>query len=177
MSLMEEKAENSEPKSLIINDLELKPYQYEEFLYPNGSIRIKARIMLSESQYNDIGKFQKYVRVIRQDIDDKPREMKLSETAWSKQGGKIKEQIMLVDEKEKDEIGLVDPLLKNLEILLAEQSLLIEELSTMLVSEGILSQEKIKEFKMKITEERVRNKRRDLRCSLRDLDEFESLEK
>lgn len=165
------------PESLILNDLELKPYQYKEFLGADKSLMIDARIVLTEDQYAEIGRFKKYVMVVRKNIDEKPREMNFFEAAWSREGDEIKEQITLFDRKEREKISPFGPWLKNLKILAIKQSLIIEDLSNILVSKGIIDEEKIKEIVTNITEERIRDKDRELNRLPRDLDEFKSLER
>jgi hypothetical protein len=64
----------SRPESLILNGLNLKPYQYKESLSFDKSLTIQARIVLSEAEYAEIGRFDTYVKVVRQGLDNKPRE-------------------------------------------------------------------------------------------------------
>jgi hypothetical protein len=165
----------SKPKILIVDNLELEPYQYTESLGFDKSLTINARVVLSEVEYAEIGKIQGYAKVTRQGIDNEPREMELAEIAWSKEGDRIKEEVMLEDKTENERIGAGD-FFRNFAVLVTKQSLLIDELLNVLESEGILKDEKIKEIKTSITEERIWNKRRELNHSARDLDEFESLE-
>jgi hypothetical protein len=166
------------PTSLILDNLELKPYQYIERMNFDDTLSIRARVILSDAQYSDLGKIHGSVKVIRRGIDDKPREMELQEIAWSKRNGELKEEIWLSDKKETKStppIGWVG----NLAFVVAEHDLILEELLNTLVSEGVTSEGKIKEIGDKITRERNWTKRREfnrLRLGT-DLDEFLSVEK
>lgn len=80
------------PESLILGDLELKPYQYKEWLDLDDYLTIAARILLSEDQYVALGKLKNPIKVIRHGIDEEPRKMDLVETAWSKDNGKSKKK-------------------------------------------------------------------------------------
>ena len=79
----DENEEYTRPKSLILDDLELIPSQYEESRDLDDRLTIRARVVLSKEQYLRLGKLLGIVKVVRHDIDIEPRKMKLSEIAWS----------------------------------------------------------------------------------------------
>lgn len=164
------------PTSLILNNLELTPYQYKEQVNSNGALTIKARINLSEEEYSDLGELREIIKVVRRGIDEEPREMELREIAWSEIKNKIKEEIWLFDKEEDKKslpwMGYIGYSLK----VVAEQSLVIDGLLDALVSEGILKEEKVKEIKAKNTKDSNWRKRREFYRSPIDLDEYKSLE-
>lgn len=157
---------------MVLDNLELRPYQYEEDLDYDKSLRITARILLSEEQYSELGKLPRIVKVIRKGIDNDQREMELIEFAWSKSNNEIKEKIGLYDKKEKRRLPMA-VWSNNLMKLVAEQHLMIEGLLTILASDGVLEEGKINEIKKNITEERIWEKRRELNHLNADLDEYE----
>ena len=157
-----------------MGDLELKPYQYREDVGWNDSLTIAARIVLTEAQCVELGKLYDVIRVVRSGIDPEPREMILREIAWYKDNGEIKEEIWLFEKEEKEDLPNIS--INNLERLVAGQSLIIDELLNILVSNNILEGKKVNELKAKITDDSVWEKRRELNRISVDLDEFKSLE-
>lgn len=160
------------PASLILNDLELKPYQYHENISYDGTLTITARVILTEPQYVALGTMLDSINVVRVGVDERPRKMRLNEVAWYKKNQEIKEEIQLFDKE--DEIKLPSiPWLNGLSELAAKQSLIIDELLNLLVSKGVIDDTGLMGIQSKITDEHVWNKRREFnRISRRDLDEY-----
>lgn len=169
-------ASHLKPTSLVLNDLELVPYQYREYLDSNDSLAIVARVILSEELYSNLGKLPEYVQVIRRGIDEKPREMELIETHWSKAGDEIKEQIRLYDKEEVPELPVLGWVFGEATEV-AIQSLILNGLVDILISNGVLEKEKLDEMKAKITEQKIWDKKREFNRLKIDLDRFASIER
>ena len=160
------------PPSLMLNSLELVPYQYHENIGYDGSLTITARVTLEEPQYAALGSMLDSINVVRVGVDETPRKMRLNEVAWYKKNQEIKEEIQLFDEE--DEIKLPPiPWLNGLSELVAKQSLIIDKLLNLLISKDIIDVDDVKDIQLNITDENVWNKRREFnRISRRDLDEY-----
>jgi hypothetical protein len=161
------------PASLMLNDLELNPYQYHDEVNHRGSLRINARVILSESQYATLGKMTKVIDVVRVGIDEQPRKMLLDEVAWHKSDQQIKEEIRLHDYESKNELPLI-PWLGGMAELVAKQSLIIDNLLGLLVLKGIIADENVNEIYSTITDECIRERKREYnRIDRKDLDEYD----
>lgn len=172
--IMTKAKEQAMPTSLILNDLELKPYLYKDNQDFNGRLKIDARLILSTEEYSKIGKLPEIVKVTRFGIDETPIAMELTENAWSRLGDKIKEDISL-EEYNKDEIyrSLWAVPLRNSRKLLIEQSIIIDKLLIALVSNGLIDETKMQEIKTGISRERVLEVERSFNYSEADIDRFE----
>jgi hypothetical protein len=172
--IMTKAKERAMPTSLILNDLELKPYLYKEDQDFNGRLRIDARLILSTEEYSKIGKLPEIVKVTRFGIDETPIAMELTENAWSRLGDKIKDDISL-EEYNEDEIdrSLWAVNLRNSRKLLIEQSIIIDKLLITLVSNGLIDEIKMQEIKTGISREKVLEVERGFNYSEADIDRFE----
>jgi hypothetical protein len=168
---MIDKESDNEPTSLKLDDLELRPYQYKQTLYSNKRLQIYARFILSKEEYSKIGELPRVIKVIRNGIDVVPKEMKLTEMAWSEYADKIKEEIHFSEMEPGNKLPLVS--LSNLFSLATEQSILIDELLNMLVSNGVIENETVNKMKAKIDDKTVGEKRREFSRLKTDLDEFD----
>lgn len=167
----DENEESTTPDRLILDGLELMPYQYIEEYDRDDRLIIRARFTLSKEQYSHLGGLPNVVTVIRRGIDEEPRKMELSEIAWSERGNEIKEQIFLCD---KDEDNYPNPLLllENAVSLTVKQSIIIDELLNALVSNSVISGEQAHEIKANATNERILEGERELNRIKDDLDEY-----
>lgn len=137
--------EIEEPKldKLVLDGLELTPNQYEEKFDFNNKFWAKARVLLSDIEFGKIKELmeKESITVIRQGINEKPRQMGLSLRGWSKDEKGVKCQFSLHDHSnEKLEFTIVGPLwgLANLAI---KQKQIIDHLSNLLIQKGILKKE------------------------------------
>jgi hypothetical protein len=160
------------PSTIEIDSLVLIPMKYGEDTDLDGCLSINARFCLSEAQYADVGKLPDVVKVVRRgnDIDETPREMDLTEIAWSKRDNGIHEQILLRD---KDNILSNFTCLDNSVALVVKQGMIIDELIKMLVSAKIISQRQIDGLMAEITDEKVKERMRDLNQLKNDLNDYE----
>lgn len=160
------------PSTIEINDLVLIPMKYREDTDLDGRLSINARFCLSEEQYADVGKLPGVVKVVRRgrDVDETPREMNLTELAWSKRGNEISEEISFCD---KDNILSSFTNLDNSVELVVKQSVIMDELLKLLVSANVLSQSQINDMLTKITDEKLTGKERELNQLKNDLSEYD----
>lgn len=80
-----EEMEEIKLEKLIIDDLELIPYMYEERFSFSDSLSAKVRARLSETQLRKIKELdESSFAVIRQGINQNPRQMQLILNGWSK---------------------------------------------------------------------------------------------
>jgi hypothetical protein len=139
------------------------------------SLSIRARVVLSEAQYSDIGELPDIVKVIRHGIDETPRDMELYEIAWSNCDNEIKEELLLLDKETKNSLPR-QCYVGNSERELARQNLIINDLLDMLIAKDVLKGEQVEELKARsIGKGRWRRIREFYRLSI-DLDEYKSLE-
>lgn len=169
--LERDEMEDTKPMSLEINNLELIPHRYKEDSDLDGYLTIHARVVLSKKQYTDLGKLPSTVNVIRHGIDDEPRVMELDEIAWSRQGDEINEEICLRDRGD-NEVSLFVSLDNSIS-LVVKQSIIIDELLNMLVSNHIIDKTQMNEIMAKVTDERIVEKQRELNELKDDLSEYD----
>lgn len=160
------------PNRIILNDLELEPYQYTEDIDDNNRLTISTRVYLTDEQYTKMGLFSGIVKVIRSGIDRESREMTLVEVAWSKKDDLIKEQIELFDTVEESRQLWADWEYNKLEFSV-EQHLMIKEMLAGLISKGIFNEVEVKQMKNKITKGAIWNTKRELNRTEADLDDYE----
>lgn len=164
----------TKPTSLLLEDLELEPYQYREDTGYDESLTITVRVVLSEAQYAMLGTFPPFIKVVRGGIDEEPREMEIVEIAWSKSGNEIKEEICLYDKSETPSIPIMGWQF-NLARLAARQSIILDGLINHLTTRKIIDEEAIHEIKSNISEGQIWEKQRELN-HVKDLDIFKSIE-
>jgi hypothetical protein len=157
------------PSAIEINDIVLIPLKYREDINLDECLSINIRVCLSEEQYANLGKLSNVVKVARRGIDDTPREMDLTELAWSKRGNEISEEILLRD-KDNELSSFTN--LDNSVALVVKQSMIIDELLKLLVSTNVLSQGQITDLMATITDENIKAKERELNRLENDLSEY-----
>ena len=159
-----EEIEDLHIDSLIIDKLTFHPYSYnEEFV--RDALIIEAKVRLSELQFAEIKKLidkNDYFKVVRQGINDEPREMKFGLPLWSKHKDTIKYKIILSEKKyfetqKKILFNNFFQRISNMSFLLAKQDGILKELLTILSSKKVLTNEEITEIKEKAsTQSRIR---------------------
>ena len=170
-----EEMEELEVTSLIVGGLDLQPYSYAERFDENALI-IEAKVMLSESQYSDLKGIMKnmpYFPVVRQGINEEPREMRFGLTRWSEHKEGIKHELLLID-KSYDDIkkgykGLFDPEMSRMQDLIAEDAEILRELISTLTNKDTLSIEEGDHIQTRALE-RVWDRKRDF-YRMKDIDE------
>jgi hypothetical protein len=103
--------ERLEVEELIINDLSLRPYAYEESSNKAG-LEIVARVKLSRAETDQLRQLQlgeSPVAVVRRGISDSPRVMTFGRVLWSGSDEGFKLNVVLFDESRVQYSTLGDP--------------------------------------------------------------------
>lgn len=152
VDLME--VEDLDAQKLIIEDIELTVYEYAEE-YKHDSLRIDAKAKVSYEKLDklrEIKKSKDYFEVVRKGISEEKKEMRFGTIVWSKHDDYTKQDLVLV-EKSYDEGDNFTPLyypeLRNVMDQLAFEITFIEEISDLLVSKDIISEDKLDEIREK----------------------------
>lgn len=170
-----EEMEELEVTSLKVGGLDLHPYSYEE-KFDEDALIIEAKVVLSKSQYSDLKEIMKktrYFPVIRQGINEEPREMRFGVTRWSEHEQGVKHELLLID-KSYDDIkkgfkGLFDPEMSRMQDVIAEDAEILKELISTLTNKGLLSIEEGDHIRARALE-RVWDRKRDF-YRMKDIDE------
>ena len=149
-------AEELNLESLVIDGLELHPYEYRESF--DTELMVIARVILTEEQVRFVRERQKagaQFPVVRRGIDSKPRTMRFGQLLWSKHEEGTKYRLVLVDitaEKESDEgengrrhLSFIDDI-GQLRRALSFHIAFIRELRHTLVSKGVFSDQELEEL-------------------------------
>ena len=172
-----EEIEDLHIDNLIIDKLTFHPYSYKEEFVRDALI-IDAKVRLSELQFVEIKKLiekKDYFKVVRQGINDEPREMKFGLPLWSKHKDTIKYKIILSEKKyfETQKKILFNDFfqkISNMGFLLAKQDGILKELLNILSSKKVLTNEEITKIKEKASNQ-TRSREIDF-YQVKDIDEF-----
>jgi hypothetical protein len=74
---------------LMIDSVELEPYDYAEEVAEDGTVRLAARALISEPDLEALSRIDGPVEVVRGGISDSPREMRLSGYIWSERADSL----------------------------------------------------------------------------------------
>jgi len=173
-----EEVEKLEIKSLIIRDLEIFPYQYNEtYDERKDSIIIEAKVKLTENEAAEILNTENdkiYFTVLRNGISEDKLGMRFGTVIWSKIEENIKLNLIIV-EKKYDEDGektsqLFEPEISNIMSILSYTKNLNNELLELLISKKLVSVEEIDAIKKKAND----NKKKTMRdfFEVKDIDDF-----
>jgi hypothetical protein len=153
---------------LIINDIELIPYEYKETL-SDDAIIIYAKVAVSKEIAEHFELVQddedKYFSVIREGINENPIRMRFGMNIWSEhESDVLKYRLVLVEEKydtteESKSRSLNYPVLENIQSMTLQHKTYIDLLSDLFIEKGLLSREEIEEIKEKAAAERYKNSR------------------
>jgi hypothetical protein len=157
--------ENVKIDKLLIEDIELTPYEYEETL-SDGAIIIHAKIKVTKDIADCIEGFNenegKYFTVIRVGINENPIKMRFGVNIWSEhEEGFVKYRLVIVEDKYDNEDDVRRPLnypvTQNIQSMTLYHKSYIELLADLLVDNGLLSKEEIERLKEKAREEKNKN--------------------
>ena len=144
-SIKLEEMEELKVRTLTVGGLDLHPYSYEE-KFDEDALIIEAKVLLSKSQYSDLKEIIKkphYFPVIRQGINEEPREMRFGITRWSEHEQGVKHELLLIDKSYDDPKkgfkGLFDPEMSRMQDVIAEDAEILRELISTLTNKGLLS--------------------------------------
>jgi len=152
-----EEVEKLEIKSLIIRDLEIFPYEYnEEYDKERDALIIYARVKLTEIEAEKIINTESdeiYFTVLRNGISKDKREMRFGKVIWSKSEENVKLNLVIVDKKYDNEdvyrLKILEPEVNNIMSMLSYTKNLNNELLELLISKNLASVEEIDAIKEK----------------------------
>ncbi|MQA90208.1 MAG: hypothetical protein GEU90_08235 [Gemmatimonas sp.] len=134
-------------EALLIDSMELHPYEYREELLDEG-LTIWAKLVGNPA---DVTRINRLIRtrqsfpVIRRGIQETPREMRLGVAEWSEYEGRIKYRLVLVDreitEGMRAELGHIQE--RNDRAAFAYYANLIDRLAESLVEHGAISRSEL----------------------------------
>jgi hypothetical protein len=132
-------------ENLVIADLQLTPYTYSEEFSSDGVLAIEARVSVTEAQEKRIRELEApkiYFPVIRQGINNEPREMRFGKLFWSQHGSTYKMDLFLVDkaadDNERPDLSRIE--FNNLSYLTAEHGLQTSKLVELLLAKKVITE-------------------------------------
>lgn len=172
-----EEVEELEIESLILGDLELAPYFYEEeYIQERDALIITAKIKISEKEMQELDSLHEenlYFDVIRKGISDEKLKMRFGQGIWSEADGTIKQELILIEEKYDEHSSRMDSphesTLSNMREILAQTKSQNDQLMKLLVAKELVSQDEIDTIQ-KESEKHLRTTMRDF-YRVKDLDE------
>lgn len=149
-----EEIERLNIKNLIIGDVNISPYTYNE-QFINNALSIEAKANLTESQFEKIKKMNEKggsYEVIRRGISEKIYKMKLGRPLWSKDSNNvIKYGFCLTEEKYffniKDPFAESFVRVDNISYLLAKQEVVLSNLLSTLAKKSFITKEELYNIK------------------------------
>ena len=171
-SLELEEIEEIKLNKLILDDLELTPYQYKEDFDCDESLSAEVRVLLSEAQFKKVKELRDRdsFTVIRIGINEIPRQMCIMPSAWSRDEKGIKYQFSLYDQKDDNTLSIYTTAWRVVDLVI-KQDQIIEQLANLLIQKGVLKKEEYEGIKAAIPKRNL-----DIELELRqekDLDEWE----
>ena len=171
-SLELEEMEEIKLNKLILDDLELIPYQYREDFDYDERLSAEVRVRLSEVQFKKVKELRERdsFTVIRVGINETPRQMCIMPSAWSRDEKGVKYQFALYDQKDINDINPYRIIWRAVDLVI-EQDQLLEQLANLLIQKGVLEKEEYEGIKTGIPKRNW-----DIELELykeKDLDEWE----
>jgi len=131
-------------KSLLLDTMELHPYEYREEVIEEG-LTIWAKMVGSHS---DVTRLNRLIRtrssfpVIRRGIQDEAREMRLGVAEWSEYEDRIKYRLVLVDQdiEQRVRVEMVRIREQNSQAALGYYANMVDRLAELLVERAVLDQ-------------------------------------
>jgi len=132
-------AEQIKVDALLLGDIEVIPTRYEERFDDAGTLTINARVRLSAEELQKIKALPLYFPVLRKGLNPTPLEMRFGRGAWSEHDGFTKASLTLIDRKHDTpaRVGMLEPLISNIEVMLAVANEKIKILTEALEAKGI----------------------------------------
>jgi hypothetical protein len=150
-SLIVREAEELSLEVLLLDGLELYPYEYREEVVGDG-LAVWAKLVGTE---DDVLRLRRLVSdrsvfpVIRRGISDTPREMRVGVAEWSHFEDRVKYRIALVDAHLRDSVAgeIVQMEEENNRSAFAFYANLVEQLTGRLIEKGLLGEEEVAELR------------------------------
>jgi hypothetical protein len=160
-------------KTLQLGDLTVMPYEYVESFDGDGAMTIDARVKLDADQLARLRSLPLYFDVVRNGINQTPREMRLGRVLWSQHEGYAKHDIYLIDrsyDAGKKVSGLTAPEMGNIADQVAESRGQLETLLDILKDKNLLDDGAITLIRQGASERRAAHRADVTRVN--DLDEW-----
>jgi hypothetical protein len=147
-TLILREAEELSLRALLLDELELHPYEYREEAVGTG-LKVRAKLVGTEEdvlRLRQIVAEREAVEVVRLGIQDEPRRMRLSVEEWSEFEDRVKYRIALIDaglESTTDE-GSYGVESESSRAALAFYANYLERLAEMLVRKELISREELR---------------------------------
>lgn len=142
-------------ESLTLGETEVFPYEYEEeYIEEKEALIIITKIEVPEKTIIELQKLDEntqYFEVLRNGISNNKIKMRFGKGIWSRNDGKIKQKLILVEENyDKDSTPSVivhEPDLTNMKKMLAQTKNENDELIKLLLSKDLISEEDIEKIR------------------------------
>lgn len=154
--------EDNKLNKLLINEIELTPYEYKEVL-DHDAIIISTKVTVTKEIANCIdelsNKEEEYFTVIRDGINSNPLKMRFGLNVWSEHGDDIKYRLVIVEDKyDKGKNGDWKPhnypQTQNIQAMTLYHRSYMELLAKLFVDKGLLTNAEIEELKEKANAEK-----------------------
>jgi hypothetical protein len=136
---------------LLLDSLELRPYEYREQII-DGSLTIWAKMVGS---HTDVTRINRLIRtratfpVVRRGIQDTPREMRLGVAEWSEYEDRIKYRLVLIDgdidESVRSEMGEIQQ--QNDRSAFGYYANMVDRMAELFVEKGLLSRKDLESLR------------------------------
>lgn len=150
-TLVLREAEELTLEALVVEDLEVHPYEYREEIVDDGLI-IWAKVVGSEG---DVQRVRETLRarsslvVLRRGISDRPRLMRLGAAQWSEWEDRIKYRLVLVDQElsggVRSTLARIDE--ENSAAAIGFYANFLDRLTETLIAKGVLAAEEVQELR------------------------------
>lgn len=171
-----EEIEKLDIENLIIGDINIKPYFYKEW-FSDDALCIDAKANITDSQFEKINKMLidgGSYEVIRKGINEKPYNMRLGTSLWSKNDSAIKYKFPLRGEKyfksSKNPLGELFVRIGNISVLILKQKKMLNDLLSILLEKNIVKKDELIKIK-DISNQEINDKLIDL-YRVKDLDNY-----
>lgn len=158
---------------LILDSFEFIPYQYKEDINYGECLSANARVLVSDIQFKKIKEMteRESITVIRQGINETPRQMSMRIDGWSTDGKVLKCQFTVSDYEERIKLPGIFGALGRLVPLVIKQAQMIEQLSDILIQKNVIKDEEYESIKARTREKNLDNVLELYKVN--DLDEFD----
>lgn len=149
-TLILREAEELTLEALLLDELELRPYEYREEVVGDEGLAIQAKVVSSEEQVELLRamlRSRASLRVVRRGIQEEPREMRLGVAEWSQTEDRIRLRLVLVDRelggggRARAALARIDE--ENSRAALGYYANFMDRLADAMVARGVLSAEEL----------------------------------
>jgi len=139
------------PDALLLQDLRLVPYRFDEKARTDGRIEIRARVKVSKEDSERLFKMMdgNPFAAVREGIQATPRQMRFGQCLWSEDGDEVKHSLLLIEPdpaRPHKNFRLLEPQFWNTRVATVRSTLAIRALLRKLQEKGILSETEAEEL-------------------------------